>query len=498
MTPPPILIAGAGIAGLWAALNAAPRQVLLLTGSLLGSGTATGWAQGGVAGALGPDDAPAIHAHDTVATGDGLTDPEIADLFAQSIPEQIRALAKLGVPFETTAGDEFALGLEAAHARRRVAHVKGDQAGGAILSVLIEAVRAATHITILDGWRVDALLPASDGGCGGVLARRPDGTLDRLEAAETVLAMGGAGGLYETTTSPKGARGQAMAMAHRIGADILDPEFIQFHPTAIDAGIDPAPLATEALRGDGAILIDRDDNRLMAGHPQGDLAPRDAVARAVHRARMGGRGPALDARGIGPDFPQRFPSVFAACAGMGLDPRETPIPVLPAAHYTMGGIATDRDGRTSLPGLWAIGECAASGLHGANRLASNSLGEGLVFGARVAEALRRSPERSAAAGEATPAPGLPPLALTRLRQAMSRFAGVERDEAGLRQLIAIIDDLAVRHGEASELVAARLIARGALSRRESRGGHFRRDFPAKTAARHTRFGPASRRAAKGA
>lgn len=498
MAPPPILIAGAGIAGLWTALKAAPRPVILLTGSSLGSGTATGWAQGGVAGALGTDDAPAIHAHDTVATGDGLTDPDIADLFAQAIPDQIRALAGLGVPFETNAHGEFELGLEAAHSRRRVAHVKGDQAGGAILSILIDAVRKADHVTVLDGWRVDALLPASDGGCGGVLARRPDGALERTEARETVLAMGGAGGLFETATSPKGARGQAMAMAHRIGADIIDPEFIQFHPTAIDAGTDPAPLATEALRGDGAVLIDRDGKSLMADHAQGDLAPRDAVARAVHRARADGRSPALDARLIGPDFPQRYPAVFAACQAMGLDPRETPIPVLPAAHYTMGGIATDRDGRASLPGLWAVGECAASGLHGANRLASNSLGEGLVFGARAAAALQKAANRRARAGEAAPAPVLPPLALTRLRQAMSRFAGVEREEAGLRQMIAIVDDLAARHGEAYEISAARLITRGALARRESRGTHFRTDFPAKAVARHTRFGPASRRAAKGA
>lgn len=498
MTPSPILVVGAGIAGLWTALNAAPRSVILLTGAPLGSGTATGWAQGGVAGALGPDDAPAIHAHDTVATGEGLTEAVIADLFAQAIPDEIRALAKLGVPFEASETGAMALGLEAAHSRRRVAHVKGDQAGGAILSVLIEAVRAAHHITILDGWRIDALLPGEDGGCAGVLALTPDGKQERLMASETVLAMGGAGGLYEVTTNPRGSRGQAMAMTACLGADLTDPEFIQFHPTAIAADIDPAPLATEALRGEGAILIDGAGDRLMAGHPQGDLAPRDAVARAVHRARVEGRVPALDARCIGDAFPARFPAVFAACQAMDLDPRATPIPVAPAAHYAMGGIATDRDGRTSLPGLWAVGECAATGLHGANRLASNSLGEGLVFGARAANALKVAPERTVVAGTARPAPNLPPLALTRLRQAMSRFAGVERDEAGLRQLLTIIDDLSHKHGTAHEVVAAHLIADAALQRRESRGAHFRTDFPAKHAARHTRVGTTPRRMAKGA
>lgn len=489
MTPPPLLIAGAGIAGLWTALNAVPRRVLLLTGAPLGTGTATGWAQGGVAGALGQDDAPAIHAHDTAATGDGLTDTGVADLFAQAVPDEIRALAALGIAFESDGRGGLDLGLEAAHSRRRVAHVKGDQAGAAILAGLIAAVRAADHITILDGWRAEALLPASDGGCAGVLARTADGRLERLEAAETVLAMGGIGGLFEVTTNPRSARGQAMAMAARLGADIRDPEFIQFHPTAIRTPSDPAPLATEALRGEGALLIDQYGQRLMADHAQGDLAPRDTVARAVHRAVVDGREPALDARVIGERFEADFPAVFAACKAMGLDPRTTPIPVAPAAHYAMGGIATDTFGRTSLPGLWAVGECASTGLHGANRLASNSLGEGLVFARRTARALQATPHRSLTAGEASPSPALPPLALTRLRQAMSRHAGVERDESGLRQLLSIIDDLAVRHGEADELRAARLIAQGALERRESRGAHFRTDYPAAAAPCHTLVTP---------
>ena len=487
LTPAPILIIGAGIAGLWTALKAAPHPVTLISRAPLGSGTATGWAQGGVAGALGPDDDPALHARDTLNTGDGLTDSSVAHLFAHAIPGEIRDLADLGVPFERDETGALALGLEAAHSRHRVAHVKGDQAGDAILSTLIQAVRAAHHITVLDGVWVEALLSDQAGGCGGVLARTPDGDLARIEAEQTVLAMGGMGGLFEVTTNPKAARGQAMAMAYALGADILDPEFVQFHPTAIDANLDPAPLATEALRGDGAKLIDCDGAPLITDHPQGDLAPRDAVARAVHRAKVEGREPQLDARCIGTDFPSIFPNVFKACQAMGLDPRVTPIPVAPAAHYAMGGIATDADGRTSLPGLWAVGECASTGLHGANRLASNSLGEGLVFGTRTAAALQLAPQRRIEPLEALPAPKLPPLALTRLRQAMGRFAGVERDEAGLHQLSTIIAGLRSRHGDAHELIAADLIAQGALARRESRGGHFRTDYTDPVTPIHTRL-----------
>jgi L-aspartate oxidase len=476
----PLIIAGAGIAGLWTALYAAPRRVILLTGSKFGENASTAWAQGGVAAALAEDDAPRLHADDTIAAGAGLVDEDAARLLAQAGPGEIADLYALGAPFEKD-GETWALSREAAHSRARVARVKGDQAGAGILAALISAVKAAPHIDVFEGWRAEALLPGADGGCAGVLARDEAGALHRMEAADTVLATGSLGGLYAVTTTPWTSQGQALAMAAALGAVIRDPEFVQFHPTAIDIGRDPAPLATEALRGEGATLIDASGARFMkAVHADAELAPRDVVARAVHRQVKSGKGAFLDARAaVGEAFPERFPAVFAACRSGGLDPRVDPIPVAPAAHYHMGGIATDLDGFTGIAGLWAVGECACTGVHGANRLASNSLLDALVFGRRAAQRLQHSPARSSCASLDASAPGaLPGPALQRLRQVMARDVGVERDAAGLSRLITLIDALEMRYGAAPALVAARFVAAGALARNESRGGHFRTDFPA--------------------
>jgi L-aspartate oxidase len=497
----PVLICGAGIAGLWAALKLAPHPVVLLTGAPLGEGAASGWAQGGVAAALAEDDTAALHTADTVTAGAGLVNAEAARALAEGAAAEVQELASLGAPFERE-GEAWSLSREAAHSRHRVARVKGDGAGAAIMATLIEAVRTAAHIDFRDGWKSVALL-GDESRCTGALAQAPDGRTEAIEAEATILAMGGAGGLFALTTTPAGAQGQAMAMAARLGAVIQDPEFVQFHPTALNAGLDPAPLCTEALRGEGATLIDRTGLRFMkAVHADAELAPRDVVARAVHRQNTAGKGAFLDCRSaIGAEFPERFPAVFAACLQAGIDPRHQPIPVAPTAHYHMGGVMTDIDGRTCVPGLFAIGECASTGLHGANRLASNSLAEGLVSAARVAQCLS-SPlmgegDRRAAAvegvnpgagelAETSPPPlpprhsvpgDLPPHALTRLRQAMSQHCGVERSETGLTALLCLIDDMRAEHGEADSLVAARFIVTGALRRTESRGGHFRTDCP---------------------
>jgi len=497
----PILICGAGIAGLWAALKLAPRPVILLTGAPLGDGAASGWAQGGVSAALANDDHPELHARDTVAAGAGLVDREAALALAEGAAAEVAELAALGAPFERD-GEDWSLSREAAHSRPRVARVKGDGAGAAIMATLIEVVRAADHIEIHDGWKAVALTGDAR-ACTGAVAQGPDGQTETVSADTTLLAMGGAGGLFALTTTPAIAQGQAMAMAARLGAVIRDPEFVQFHPTALNAGLDPAPLCTEALRGEGAILVDKSGHRFMkAIHDDAELAPRDVVARAVHRQNASGKGAFLDCgEAVGEAFPERFPAVFAACQRAGIDPRIEPIPVAPTAHYHMGGVATDIDGRTSVPGLFAIGECAATGLHGANRLASNSLAEGLVSAARFASTLRSSPlmgetewvtdgprqnaarlTPSAPSGHLPhqgegPGASLPPLAFTRLRQAMSRHCGVERSEAGLTELAALIDTMRGEHGEADALIAARFIVTGALNRRESRGGHFRSDCP---------------------
>ncbi len=303
----------------------------------------------------------------------------------------------------------------------------------------------------------------------------------------TILASGGSGGLFAVTTNPANLRGEGMAMAALAGAIIADPEFVQFHPTALDFGKDPAPLATEALRGEGATLVTRDGRRFVFDdHPDGELAPRDIVARAVHKANQMG-GAFLDARtAIGAHFDEEFPTVFASCMANGVDPRVELMPVAPAAHYHMGGVAADTSGRTSLEGLYAVGECASTGVHGANRLASNSLLEAAAFGecagkAAVAEldafGAAFVPDMVHAHIPATP-PELQPADLKRLRDAMGRHAGVMRTEDGLRTLLRLIDELDVQYPGALALVSARLIAACALNRRESRGSHYRPDYPA--------------------
>lgn len=473
--PSPTLIIGAGIAGLWTALKLAPQPVILLTGSPLGTGAATGWAQGGVAVSASPPDSIDSHTNDTVSAGAGLSHHQPAHALASSIHTEIQALRDMGVPFEIDASGALSMALEAAHSFPRIAHISGDQAGALILDILISAVSRATHIDIRDSWRATALIPSGDGGCTGVIARDSNGNRHTMLAEKIVLAMGGYGGLFADTTSPRGATGQAIAMAARLGAGIRNPEFVQFHPTAIQTGADPLPLATEALRGEGATLVDGMGNAITAGQ---DLAARDVVARAVHRAVQTGKKVFLDARdAVGCEFPNAFPGVFASCMAAGIDPRIQPIPVVAAAHYTMGGVATDLNGRTTLYGLWAVGECANNGLHGANRLASNSLAEGLVFGHRAAIAISQARPRSVHPLPAHEPVTLPPIVLQGLRRAMSDLAGVVRSEASLRELLCRLDRLATRFGDANEIRTATMVADAALDRQESRGAHYREDYP---------------------
>jgi L-aspartate oxidase len=481
-----VIVVGAGLAGFSAALAAAPAKVLLLTEAPLNHGCSSAWAQGGVAAALSDDDAPALHAADTVAAGAGLVVPAVATLLAEEGPAAVRRLADLGAPFDRKAGGAFAQSLEAAHSRARVARVKGDQAGRAIMEAVTVAVRTARHIEVRTGAKLIGLLQDGSTRIRGVVARI-DGHTVEITARAVILATGGIGGLYAVTTTPAELKGEGLGLAALAGATIADPEFVQFHPTAIDIGRDPAPLATEALRGEGAVLVNANGERFMARyHEAAELAPRDVVARAIHAEREAGRGAFLDAReAVGAHFPDEFPAVFAACMGGGVDPRTQLIPVAPACHYHMGGIATDTDGRTSLPGLYAAGECASTGVHGANRLASNSLLEAAVFGARAGRAAARvqaAPERPLSV---VTGPDLPANALASLRQAMSRDAGVVRTAEGLARLIAEIDAAQAQHGQAPALVAARLTAAAALARRESRGGHFRSDHPAAVAPKRT-------------
>ena len=378
------LILGAGLAGLFAALKLAPRPVTVLSPDPVGSGASSAWAQAGIAAAVGADDAPELHAEDTVAVGAGLVDDALALEVAREAGSRLDDLVRLGVRFDRMQDGRYILSKEAGHRAARVAGIGFDGAGQEIMRALAEAARRTPSIRIIEGAVADSL--ATRDGCAiGAHACLPNGTPTLLRAESTILAFGGLCGLYEVSTSPPRLRGQALAMAARAGAAIADAEFVQFHPTAIDIGRDPTPLASESLRGAGATLIDDDSHRFMAElHPDAELAPRDVVARAIFRVRTAGRSTFLDARSVFERTPEAFPNVVLACRSAGIDPLLDPIPVTPAAHFHIGGVRTDGTGRTSLPGLYACGEASATGLHGGNRLGSNSLLEACVFASRIA------------------------------------------------------------------------------------------------------------------
>ena len=485
-----ILIIGAGVAGLYTALKMAPRPVTIITARPLGEGGATPWAQGGMAAAVGEDDTPNLHFSDTVQAGAGLVDAEAASVLVDGGVAAVEDLVHYGVQFDTEADGKLILGREAAHCRKRIVHTTGDQAGIAIMDALIKAAREADHITILERMVVEDLLTDDNGAVGGALVFDVGaGERAAFDAAETVMATGGLGGLYAVTTNPTPAQGHGLAFAARAGAIVRDPEFVQFHPTALDIGKDPAPLATEALRGDGAVLVNTDGRAFMSDyHKDKDLAPRDVVARAVEAEITAGRGAFLDAaKTIGAAFPDSYPTVFASCQKAEIDPRKEKMPVAPAAHYHMGGVKTDLDGKASVEGLWALGEVASTGVHGANRLASNSLLEAVVFGARIADQLRdkqvTQPADPGAPADRMEMPSKPADAdaMKRLRGAMSSGCALLRSRDSLIETLSVIEELNdhpdMTSGLKSALVSAELIAQGALMREESRGGHYRSDFP---------------------
>lgn len=471
-----ILIIGAGLAGLFLALKLAPRKVIVLSQSPIGTGASSAWAQGGIAAALSKTDSPELHAKDTINAGAGLVDETAALLIAKEGPSRIADLLAYGVPFDKDENGNLELSLEAAHSIARVARVAGDLAGREIMRSLIAKAQAAEHIEILENHWALSLLQNANGKVCGIMAGNKNGPI-RLEAMHTILATGGIGGLYKVTTNPVEARGQGLGMAARAGALICDPEFVQFHPTAINIGKDPAPLASEALRGEGAILRNSNGFAFMEKyHELKDLAPRDIVARAVFNENMSRRGAFLDATlAIGNHFPEHFPTVFQSCMDANIDPRTQMIPIAPAEHYHMGGILTDLWGKTTLEGLSAIGECASTGVHGANRLASNSLLEAVVFAGRAAQSLLNEDLSNGGQCDCEIIAPLETQKLQILRKSMHENVGVVRNQNGIQKCLNLIDELG-QNQYPNELIAAKLITKAAYNRHESRGGHYRDDY----------------------
>jgi L-aspartate oxidase len=508
------IIVGSGIAGLRAAIALAPvGRVLILTKADPAESN-TGYAQGGIAAALGPGDSPDLHAEDTFKAGDGLCDERAVRVLVEEGPRYVRELISWGANFDRDEHGDLAFGLEAAHSARRILHA-GDATGRSIGRAMWAQVRPLGSVTTINHAFVTDLC-VQDGQVAGVWFFDLTGTRHLAAASAVLLATGGAGQVFSETTNPAVATGDGIALAFNAGARVADLEFVQFHPTALKKADAPRFLISEALRGEGARLINvHGDTFMTKYHPDGDLAPRDVVARGIVRESDATGGPVfLTLAHLNADrVRQRFPTIAAMCRQVGIDIAVDRIPVGPAAHYLMGGVETDEWGRTSLPGLFAAGETACTGVHGANRLASNSLLEGLVFGARAAEAMQQpaagarlredrgwrlgSSHSSLASCLPPPASSLPPPASLQepdnIRALMWRGAGLFRTRSGLTDAVLQLDRCYGESREAMDrttstaaewkrfnlLTVARLIARAAVRREESRGGHFREDFPAR-------------------
>ncbi len=485
-----VVVIGAGVAGLSVARGLDGLRVDLLARGPLGQSGSSPWAQGGIAGAVGAGDSPALHARDTLAVAGEIADAAAVARLTREGPQRLSELVALGARFDRDASGALDLAREAAHSRPRVLHAR-DATGAEVVRALSSSLPGPERTTVFEGARALELVTAG-ARVAGVIAQHTGGALVLHLARAVVLATGGLGHLYARTTNPSEARGDGLALAWRAGARLADLEFVQFHPTALDAGADPMPLLTEALRGAGAVLVDERGRRVLAdAGPNAELLPRDVVARALWAALGAGRRTFLDTReAVGEALPERFPTAFEACRRHGIDPRREPIPVAPAAHYHMGGVDVDLDGRTSRDGLWAAGEVACTGAHGANRLASNSLLEGLVFGERVAESVREAlTQRPAPSLDRSEWPTAPeadtaqdPAAVEpEVRRLMWENVGLVRSRDGLRAALARFDALAEQRlpGPSRSLVTvARLVATAALARTESRGAHFRSDHPA--------------------
>ena len=468
------LVIGSGLAGLYAAMQASQHgSVLLLTKAQLELSNSA-WAQGGVAAALDPADDPAFHEEDTLRAGRGLSLPSTVEILVREGRDRVRELLDLGVPFDLGPDGQPDLALEGGHGRARVLHANGGATGQAIVQALLPRVRSNPRIEIWECARAVSLLTGG-GRCGGALVDR-GGWLHPVRARATVLATGGACGLYGRTTNPSTATGDGIALAYLAGASLADMEFVQFHPTAFAMG-HPAFLLSEALRGAGAELWNTQGDRFMFRYdPAGELAPRDVVARAVaaEMQRTEADHVFLRLDGLSAEARGHFGALFAGLADQGFDALGEPTPVAPAAHFLMGGVRINQGAETSLPGLFACGEVACTGVHGANRLASNSLLECLVFGYRAAQAAGDSEEPPAeVTAISEPLAPLPDPARQQLGEWLVRQAGITRSAEGLVDLGRKIASLP----RSAEAIVAGRIVEGALLRQETRGAHHRLDYP---------------------
>ncbi|MDE2319265.1 MAG: L-aspartate oxidase [Rhodospirillales bacterium] len=466
-----MIIIGGGVAGLMAALAAAPRPVILINPMALGQGAASWLSQGGMAAAVGSDDAVDLHIADTLSAGAGLCDKHIVSKIISAGPTIIEKLLAYGVPFDRNSDGTMALGLEAAHSQKRILHGGGDCTGSTIMRTLIDKIHKTSSVRILKG-SVKRIFVA-DHGVSGVQVLKGKETF-HIKSDRVLLATGGIGGLFRYSTNPPNAIGQGLILASEAGVVLRDLEFIQFHPTALDIAVSPLPLISEAVRGEGARFVDERGDFFMNGH---DLAPRDIVARSVFTHLAKGHRVFLDASRIAAQFSARFPSIYLSCLKAGVDVFTQPIPVTPAAHYHMGGIAVDEFGRTNIEGLYAAGEVACTGLHGANRLASNSLLEAAVCGEEIGRIMAGQAAKQLKALPEMPLPNTPDA--QEVRDVMSTNCGLLRSERGLNEAAEILSAMSQNNPAAA--LSLRIVE-AALARKISVGAHARLDQPIQQAA----------------
>ncbi len=493
---PDVVIVGGGVAGLTVAINLAPRKVCVITKDSLGINTSSTWSQAGIAASVDKNDSNEMHISDTLKTAKGLGNETVARKIISESKATIKDLEEIGVKFDKNPDGSFNLGLEGAHSHNRIVGSKGDSSGIEIMRGLIDEVKKLDHITVLENVSIDSIMHENN-TIYGVIGRFTDKNIPNnhvvIQSSHIVLATGGLGGIFANTTNPRTSYGEGIALAAQVGAVLTDMEFVQFHPTGLDFGLDPTPLATEAIRGAGAHLINQNGERFMLGiHEEVELAPRDIIAQNIFKQIDAGNSVFLDCRkNIGIDFKIKFPQVYSYCTKAGIDPSKEMMPIIPVAHYHIGGVKTDLRGRTSVEGLWCCGEASATGVHGANRLASNSLLEALVFGKIVANEINKEPLKQNAEvisssfirtyKEKTKNKIRAKKFIWQLRSTMMRNLGIVRNQAsiakGLSDIIRIERESRGMSAKLNDMIlVSKFIICGAFKREESRGCHLRSDF----------------------